>query len=203
MIPEHISAFQYVARTLDCWIDLREPNLLSDKYISSPGYLPKFQTITAKTANNPAFRFAGLVVNPLLCPEAFKPQTLSRAVMSWNKFTRHITFGNAYSCPEKGYDKGVLKYHGSPIHADYDLLSVVPADKDGKRIPTGYDTQATLFALVKERLNALLKKEMIQHGTEMMYQTGIGAAEKEDIFLFGPRGELRSNPSSMNLNYPH
>ena len=187
MIPSHIDAFYIVADRLSCLIGLRQPNTLSDKWIGKPGYIPKAQKCKAKTANNPKFELGGLVVNPFLLPDAFVTESLSGAKNKWtNGFLESGKLPPGFSCAEEGSEKGLLKYEDCPIHADYDLMYVCKADRYGKTVVSDFGEQKKLVLNVQTQLNILLGIPMIQHGTEMGWDGGVGAAEREMIYSFGP-----------------
>lgn len=94
---------------MNCWIGLREPNDLADKWIGKPGYLPKGVACQAKTSDNAGFGFSGLVVNPLLCPKAFKQSTLQEAREKWNGFAANNQLPAGVTCENEGREKAVLK----------------------------------------------------------------------------------------------
>ena len=80
MRQPHKNVFFMAAQQFTCWIGLREPNELSAKWIGKPRHEPKGESCKAKTADNATHRFGGLVVDPILCPGAFRPDTLQTAV---------------------------------------------------------------------------------------------------------------------------
>src|SRR4051794_32480819 len=83
MKPEHKEIFFKAADQFNCWIGLREPNKLADKWIGKPGFRPKGINCSAKTADNDFHKFSGLVIDPFLSPDAFKPATLNEAKEKW------------------------------------------------------------------------------------------------------------------------
>src|SRR5712691_4759840 len=99
MRPDHAQVFFDAARQCTCWIGLREPNPLADRWIGRPGYIPKGENCKAKTADNPTFPFAGLVVDPTTRPEAFEAETLAAAVDTWNhKFLKGGHLPGGFTC---------------------------------------------------------------------------------------------------------
>jgi len=187
MISSHMDAFFIVADRLNCLIGLRQPNILSDKWIGKPGYIPKSDKCKAKTANNPDFELGGLVINPFQLPEGFLSEYLPGAKEKWNTdFFKDGKLPPGFSCEEKGPEKGLVKYNGSAIHSDYDLMYVNRIDKFGKKVFMGFAEQNELAVKVQSLLNIYLGIPMIQHGAEMGWKGGVGAAEREMIFSFGP-----------------
>ena len=198
MHPQHIETFFAAAQKLSCCIALREPNHLSDKYIGKPGYIAKEAICKAKTANNPAFRFAGLVVSPVLCTEAFKDSR--QAETKWAKFAPGNKLKAGFTCPDSGSEKGLVRYNGNAIHADYDLLAVIKAGKEGALEFTSEESGTALFLKVEKYLNDNLNTKMIQHGTEFMWD-GIGAEKEEFILYFGPN-RTRKRPD-IHISHLH
>ena len=192
MYQNHMDAFWRVASELHVWIVLREPNPLSFKWIGSGRCVPKMVECKAKTADNPQHKFAGLVVSPVMCPEAFMPATMPRAKDKWKKFTHggNSLPGN-FTIVQSGEERGLVKFGNSAIHADFDLMYICKADVHGRMMYTTEGEEAHFFFKVKPRLNLYLKSPMIQHGTEFQYkapegENPIGAAEQEYIIAFGP-----------------
>jgi hypothetical protein len=198
MIPQHKHLFFTVADHLNCYIGLREPNADSDQWITKEGSIPKGVDVKAKTAK--AGKFAGLVVNPNLLPEAFpKKDDLERAKKSWNDFTKHGLPGG-FSFETSGPEKGVLKKHGSAIHADYDLMLVTLADEQGNMKFTSSAEAEMLFLKVENEINRMIpRKKMIQHATEFQYN-GVGAPPTEQIYIFGPKRKFMISTSSFKYS---
>ncbi len=92
MRRDHMDVFFKVAEQFGCWIGVREPNPLADKWIGKSGYVPKGLNCKAKTSDNPAFRFAGLVVDPTARPEAFTKETLPDAKDTWRHCREPVIF---------------------------------------------------------------------------------------------------------------
>ena len=93
MKQSHHEVFFHVAGEEKIWIGLREPNPLADRWVDKKWAQPKMLECKTKTSDNPTYHYAGLVVNPFLVPEAFKPQSLNRAEETWSKkFVNHCDF---------------------------------------------------------------------------------------------------------------
>lgn len=198
MRSDHKAVFFEVAQRFTCWIGLREPNPLSDKWIGRPGGIPKDEKCKAKTADNPIFRFAGLVVNPILSPEAFKPATRSAATATWkNDFLQGGRLPPGFTCVQDGPEKGLVKLRGACIFADFDLMAIVRSSESGDFLLTSQVEQRRLFDAVKPALNRGLRVPMIQHGAEMMWREGVGGRESEFVLWFGPGRRFNRWPSSM------
>ncbi len=198
MLAHHKNAFFQVAEKLKCWIGLREPNELSDRWIGLAGYTPKPMSCKAKSADNPRFRLAGLVVDPTLCPEAFLPASLPDAISKWNhKFAPGGRLPAGYTRVTAGNDKGLVRLHGSAIHADFDLMTITLAGEDGGMAFTSRAQMQDLVTKVQPQLNSLLRTPMIQHGPEFDYDAGVGARDSEQVFFFGPNRRFILSHSSM------
>ena len=149
MPTQHIEAFKKAAGHFHVWILVRRGNPESKKWIGLPGYIPKLLDCKAKTAEKDVRgegSTAGLVVSPILLPEAFGPGKLKKALEEWTKFEPHLyTFdprtniaqdkaGKHYTTQKdpkhKHYGcvmfKPVFRSLAEYIHADYDLYAVVP-----------------------------------------------------------------------------
>lgn len=198
MIAQHKQVFFSVAHRLNCYIGLRQPNDLSDQWITKEGYIPKGVDVKAKTAKEGAF--AGLVVNPYLRSDAFSTkEDQERAKKSWDEFTKN-GLPKGFSCPTSGPETGVLKKEGKGIHADYDLMFVSLADEEGNSKFTSTAEAKALFLKVRNEINRLIpRKEMIQHSTEFLYQ-GVGAPAREQIYTFGPNRKFMVTSSSFEYH---
>jgi hypothetical protein len=204
MRPEHKEAFFLAAQQFTCWIGLREPNPLADRWIGRPGYAPKPEECKAKTADNPAHRLAGLVVDPVLCPQAFKADTRQVAVEKWQKaFLTAGRLPGGFTRIEHGPDAGLVKYQGAALFADFDLMAINRSNARGEFLQTSNEEEEQLFALVQPELNRRLGAPMIQHGAEFMWDKGVGAREFEYVLWFGPGRRFNRWPSSMPTKSPH
>lgn len=197
MLPQHKEIFFAVAQQLNCWIGLREPNDLADQWIGKPGFVPKGVSCKAKTSDSAGFQFAGLVTDPTLCPEAFQQKTIEDAREKWKSFAGNNQLPGGYTCEKNGREKGLVKYHGNAIHADYDLMAVCNAGADGEIGYTTEEDQKGLFTRVERLLNMRFNTKMIQHGSEFMYKDGVGARETESVYFFGPNRKFKLSYSSM------
>jgi len=198
MRPDHMEVFYKAAAECACWIGVREPNPLADRWIGRPGYIPKAANCKAKTSDNPTFALAGLVVDPTMRPEAFKPNTLASAVDTWkNKFLIGDRLPPGFTCIPAGSERGLVKYSGSAIFADYDLMAISRSSQEGEMLFTTDAQQKELFAKVEPLLRQGLRLPMIQHGTEFMWTGGVGAREFEWVLWFGPGHRFNRGQSSM------
>ena len=193
------NVFFKAAQQYNCWIGLREPNPLSMQWVGKPGYTPKPESCKAKSADNPRFPFAGLVVDPTKCPDAFMPNTRQLAIETWShKFLiggRMLPPG--FTVVEIGRERGLVKLNGKAIHADFDLMSIVRSNAQGEFLPTSQAEQAELFAQVGPALNQGFGEPLIQHGAEFMWNGGLGARASEFVLWYGPGNRFNRFPTSM------
>jgi hypothetical protein len=186
------------AQKFSCWIGLREPNDLSAKWIGLRGYTPKGEDCKAKTADNPAHKFAGLVVDPKLCPAAFKTGTVATAVETWEeKFLVNGRLPGGYARAEGGPEIGLVRFNGLAIYADFDLMAICNSNVKGEFLPTTNADEEKLFAQVEPVLNRGFGAKLIQHGAEFMWEGGVGARELEYVLWFGPGQKFKRDVSSM------
>jgi len=198
MRRDHMDVFFKVAEQFECWIGVREPNPLADKWIGKSGYVPKGLNCKAKTSDNPAFRFAGLVVDPTARPEAFTKETLADAEDTWKKkFLKDGRVPPGFACMQTGPEKGLVKFAGAAIFADYDLMAISRSNSRGEMLFTDQAQQGELFAKIEPLLRQGLRVPMVQHPTEFMWDQGIGAREFEWVLWFGPGHRFNRSPSSM------
>jgi hypothetical protein len=198
MLPTHKEIFFEAAQEFTCWIGLREPNELSDRWCGKKGYRPKGEACKAKSSDHPDFHFAGLVVDPTLCPEAFTEETRAAAVECWNKkFLIDGQLPPGFGRTESGPEKGLVRQQGQAIFADFDLMAVSRSNEQGQHLFTTNQEERALFAKVEEFLNSRLGAPMIQHGSEFMWDGGVGARESEYVLWFGPGRKFKRGQSSM------
>jgi len=198
MRQQHKDVLFDVAGQFTCWIGVREPNELSDRWIGVAGFTPKGLDCKAKTADNPSFRFAGLVVDPTQCPEAFTRDTLVAAVETWNgKFLEHGRMPSGFTCANNGPERGLVKRNGRAIYADFDLMTIGRSNANGDHLFTTNAEEEELFGLVKPALDRGFGVELVQHGSEFMYRYGVGARELEYVLWFGPGRRFKRQLSSM------
>jgi len=190
--------FFAAAEQFTCWIGLREPNPLAEKWMGLAGYTPKSMACKAKTADNPSHRFGGLVVDPTKCPGAFKPESLKDATETW---TREFLVGGQgppmFTVVASGNELGVVKLQGKSLYADFDLMAINRASAEGQFLFTTLAEQKELFDKVEPFLNRGLSAPLIQHGAEFMWDQGVGAREFEYVLWFGPKRKFQRSPSSM------
>jgi hypothetical protein len=197
MRPDHVQTLRNVAQQCTCWIGVREPNALAERWIGNTAGVPKPLTCKAKTADNPTFMQAGLVVDPTARPEAFAPASLPDALEKWMKFSIGSTLPPGYAAVSQGPERGLVKLNGRVLYSDYDLMGLLRSDANGTKLFTTQVEQAQLFARVQPALNRAFGVELIQHGTELSWDGGVGAREFEFVLWFGPGGRTERHPSSM------
>jgi len=201
MIAKHKEVFFQAAEKYTCWIGLREPNPLSDQWIGIPGGMPKSMDCKAKTADNPTYRFAGLVVDPTVCPQGFKTETIGEARHTWKeKFLHGDRLPGGFNVVDRGVDRGVVMKNGARIFADFDLMLINRSNGAGEFLFTSEAEQETLFDSVQPAINQGLGVPMIQHGAEFMWKGGVGARESEVVLFFGPGRRFKAERSSMPKN---
>lgn len=189
--------FFRVAQQFNCWIGLREPNPLSLKWIGKAGFTAKPLSCKAKTSDNPAYQYAGLVVSPGMCPQAFTVQTLRSAIDTWNQqFVVGGRLPPGYQVEEKGQEAGLVKLYGKLIHADFDLMAIANAGTDGGIAFTSPEEQVVLFDKVKPALNNGFGTWLVMHGAEFMWHK-VGARAFEYVLWYGPNRGFQRSPSSM------
>ncbi|MBI4563975.1 MAG: hypothetical protein HY716_04685 [Planctomycetes bacterium] len=198
MLSHHKDAFFKAAQECACWIGLREPNPLADRWIGKPGTVPKPESCKAKTSDNPHHKFAGLVVDPTAEPGAFTKESLSAAIETWK--TKFLVAGKlpaGFTSSASGPEKGLVRFRGSAIFSDFDLMAIIRSNAQGERLATTQEQQKELYAKVAPMLQQELHVPMIQHPTEFMWAHGVGARESEWVLWFGPGRRLERWPSSM------
>lgn len=191
-------AFFEAADTFECWIGLREPNPQSDKFIGRVGHRPKPLMIKAKTADRVGHRFAGLVVDPHVCPDAF--YSPRNAEYSWDKFLQslggHLPKGDLAVCQDRGKE-GLLTMDHAFVYADYDLMALIKSNNAGDILSTSEQEQRELFASVANSINQRVGVDIIQHGAEFMWRDGVGGRKSESVYWFGPGRQFQIGTSSM------
>lgn len=195
MKHEHHRIFHAAADRFQCWIGLREPNPLADRWIGKPGYMPKAMSVKAKTADRPGHPLAGLVVDPTLRPGAFRAgDSLKRAKDNW----KPSALPEGAQVTQEGDEKGLVRVHGKAIYADYDLMCLIQADEKGGMAFTTGEQGMSIFQRVALFINTRIGVPMIQHGPEFDPSfAGVGAKETERVYYYGPGGQTRMSMSSM------
>ena len=198
MLESHKEIFFQAAQEFTCWIGLREPNELSDRWVGKKGFRPKGEECKAKTADDPDFQFAGLVVDPEICPEAFTDETREAAIACWKtKFLIGGALPPGFARTTSGAEKGLVRQQGQAIFADFDLMAVSRSNERGEHLFTSNLEERLLFGKLERFLNQRLGAPMIQHGSEFMWEGGVGAREFEQVFWFGPGRRFKLAFSSM------
>ena len=127
MRNNHREIFKKAAKEYECLIAVRQHNPKSEPYIGKRGYKPKPIQCKAKTAKKGPQ--AGLVVNPKLCPDAFRSRSERRlAEIDWHSFD--TTYGKpqfGYQVNKKKGDRyGCVMFGGNYLYSDYDLMEIKP-----------------------------------------------------------------------------
>ncbi len=186
------------------WVSLRDPNPLSEKYIGNGSFVPKGMLVKGKSADNPAHPLAGLVVDPMLCPEAFLPTSIFRATQTWLRWWCSKP-GNIQVIPT-GSMKGMVVQDGKGIYADYDLLALQWADSSTGDFQYTYSSAKDpgswaielLYRHVQLYLNGRFGLELVQHGPEFdVTFDGVGSKEGELLHFFGPHRQYRFGRSGL------
>jgi len=198
VLEQHVAIFTEIARKKQCHIIVRCPNRASDQFMGRAFFTAKPLECKAKTANNLAHQFAGLVVSPEKLREAFLSNSYRGAKEAWEKFTAN-GMPSGYSLAA-GQWSGCLTLNGNLIHADYDLLAVTPAegpvdDQNNPRL-RAYSTEeyGMISALTKEIMDALnyeFKCPLVKHGAEF----------DVDLYHFGSCIHFRPDGSHESVTY--
>lgn len=198
MLEAHRRAFLHVAQARACWIGVREPNPMADRWIAGGTCVPKSEACKAKTADNPTFPYAGLVVDPTTRSEAFQRATLPRAMEKWGEFLKVGRPPAGFSIVEEGPERGLVRFRGRRIMADYDLMALLKSNAAGERLYTDKSEIPDLIRRVVPAVNQALGIDMVQHGPE--FDPGfkyLGAAPREWVLWFGPGRRVERHESSM------
>jgi hypothetical protein len=188
--------FSEAAMRFNCWILVRLTNPASLKYIGKKGYLPKRIDCKAKTADldTRPFELAGLVVDPTVHANAFKPEKLESARESWEPMRNLIGKKYTVDMERKSKHFGCVQFEGNYIHGDYDLYDVVDmSDPHRTRANLalvdemyGQDHRRGWLVLPIQRyVNARIGVDMVQHGGEAQYKEH----SEQPLHAFGPLGE--------------
>lgn len=187
-------AFAQAAKTLGLWILVRRTNPASLKYIGVPGYVPKPIDCKAKTAD--AGPLAGLVVNPDLCPDAFRAGKVAKARIAWEAFRQSQSIGEpgaryAVQTDSAAKNYGAVTLQGKFLHGDYDLYDIIdPAQacRNLASVETLLNQQhmrGPNFYKVMSLVNRQIGVPMVQHGGEAQYADH----SEQALDAFGPNGE--------------
>jgi hypothetical protein len=186
-------AFSQAARQFSCWILVRRTNKDSLRFIGKAGFVPKPIDCKAKTANNSKHRFAGLVVDPGLVPDAFDPNKLNSVKSTWSEFETVLKTSKRYTVETDKRDDhfGCVKLNGNCIHGDYDLKDVILVNHMHRNLASVEQMhgqrhmRGPLFFKIQQFVNARIGIDMVQHGGEAQYADH----SDEPIEMFGPGGE--------------
>ena len=164
-----------------------QPLVATSKWPSNSG-TAKPVTVKAKSSNNEAHKLGGLVVNPHLCPEAFKGDRVNDAKKTWR--TWHAPSG--IKCVEEGEYRGLVLLDGKAIFADYDLLDVAYISRiNGTALEFESPREAAdLVKYVTRAFNTAAGIDMILHGPETHF-SGMGTTGKENVLSFGPGRQMK------------
>jgi hypothetical protein len=185
--------FLAAARQLQVWILVRRTNRASLEYVRRTGYTPKRIDCKAKTADTdiPPYQLAGLVVDPTIHPNAFRPDKAAKVRDCWAAMRTLI--GGLYKVDSNTKSKhyGCLQIQGSYIHGDYDLYDVIDIAQAHRNLAAvetllgqPHRRGAKVLA-VQEFVNSRIGSPMIQHGGEAQYADH----SEQAIDGFGPDGE--------------
>ena len=135
MRADHIRVFIKMADKFNCEIVVREQNPLSEQYIGRSGFKPKPIWCHAKTASNPNGPPAlqGLVVNPFLFSNAFKPRKVRGAKKAWKDFDRKVLsqgLGFKLVDSEDHPRRCCVMFRGDYLYSDYDLKAITPLSEE-------------------------------------------------------------------------
>ncbi|MEX0792947.1 MAG: hypothetical protein WD045_07395, partial [Pirellulaceae bacterium] len=196
MRPQDKQVFLEATHTLGLWILVRRTNPASLRYIGLPGYQPKPLDCKPKTADRDVgnARLAGLVVDPVLCPQAFSATKLVDATDKWKRYSPPMLRSGRYSVDNKDPRSptyGLLRLGRDALHGDYDLYDIIdPAQ--AQRNLAAVETllgqphrRGAFFTKVQSFVNTRIGVPMIQHGGEMQYADH----SEQSIDAFGPAGE--------------
>jgi len=193
MRPQDKAIFLEAARKFQVWILVRRTNVASLQYIGKPGYMPKRIDCKAKTADVdiPPYRLAGLVVDPNIHPNAFKPHKSQTAKEAWGNMRSVI--GSVYTVDQnsKSQHYGCVQFQGRYIHGDYDLYDIIDVTQPHRNLALvdtllgQPDRRGAKVLTVQEFINSRLGSPMIQHGGEAQYKDH----SQQSIDAFGPNGE--------------
>lgn len=193
MRPQDKAVFLKAARHFQSWILVRRTNPASLPYIGLPGYSPKRIDCKAKTADLdvPPWKLAGLVIDPNLHSNAFKPGKVPKALEAWRAMARLL--GSVYRVDTNRQSRhyGCLQLQGRYVHADYDLYDIIDVDAPTRNLAAvetllgqPHRRGAHLLA-VQGFINSRIGAPMVQHGAEAQYADH----SQQAIDAFGPRGE--------------
>ena len=200
MIEQHRDVFSDVTDRESCWIGVRYPNPLADHWILTPGCMAKPLWCKAKTADRTGHDWGGLVVSPVIVPDAFEEQSRLKALQVWRDVLNLGRLSPGFTMDEKGPEAGLLKIGGRKVHADYDLMALLLADRNGRKLTTSKKKASHLFQKIKVKLNLGFGRRMIMHGSEFVF-AGMGAADQESVIWFGPNEKIEMSHSTLGAQH--
>ena len=186
--PNHFNVFVAAAQKFNCHILVRETGRAALSWVGRRGYTGKRADLKAKTANRnfDSHPIAGLVCSPMLLPQAFTADRLSKAWKAWSKSIHLITVPDnssgfddnrqPHGCRtpylvqtnpnHKHYgcialvDMGLLlpRY----VHGDYDLYAIIPAGQpfDPNSVQVRHSTMGSTMAPADLGLQERLRLEV-------------------------------------------
>jgi hypothetical protein len=217
MRPQDRSVFSSVAQDHQLWILVRRTNPESLKYMGNVGFIPKPIDCKPKTADRDpprmgdrgVYRLGGLVADPTLVPEAFRPKKLTQAIEIWRKFKRSsldVQHGpNRYAVVTDRRLKhfGALTLNGKYLFGDYDLYDLVDPANTTRNLALVSSLngqphfRGPKFYQVQRAVNERIGTPMIQHGGEYQYADH----SDQSIDVFGPQGSQRVLSSLEEIRY--
>lgn len=200
MIEQHRVVFCGVADRESCWIGVRYPNRLADPWIKTPGCMAKPLWCKAKSADQTGHKWGGLVVSPVIVPDAFKTESCPKALRLWRDSLNMGKVSSGFTMDEEGPEVGLLKIGGQKIHADYDLMALLAADTNGRKLFTSKKKACHLFQKIKVKLNIGFGRKMIMHNSEFVFK-GMGAADQEAVIWFGPDDTIEISNSTLGAQH--
>lgn len=207
MRPQDKTVILDAARSLNpphgLWILVRRTNPASLKYIGRPGYSPKPLDCKPKTADQDVAgsQLAGLVVDPILRPQAFSPGKLPDAQDKWRQYSAAMLASGRYSVDKQDPQSptyGLLRLGRDALHGDYDLYDIIDPSQAQRNL-AAVETmlgqphrRGPFFLSVQQFVNSRIRVGMLQHGGEMQFADHT----EQSIDAFGPQGE---NVTILNM----
>ena len=183
--PQDRSVFAAAAVQIGVYILVRGTNKASLKYVQDPRFIPKPIDCKLKTADQGDL--AGLVVDPVLNPQAFSEKRREKAVKWIGTLPGRYTVDMA----KNSRFVGCVQLGGKCIHGDYDLKAIVLRGQEFRNLSLvtellGQDARrGPKFYEVQRWVNNAIGKPMVQHGAEDEYLDHSDDAD-ETIFVFFP-----------------
>jgi len=193
MRTEDKQFFLEAARQFQAWILVRRTNRASLGYVGVAGYTPKRIDCKAKTADFdvPPYKLAGLVTDPYLHSNAFKPDKLAKAKQLWSEMEPLLKSVYTVDSNPNSKHYGCMRLQGSYIHGDYDLYDIIDIAQPHRNLASvetllGQPHRRGANVLrVQQFINSRIGSPMVQHGGEAQYADH----SEQAIDAFGPNGE--------------